>query len=190
MSELLILIPPCRALMAAITSPAVRFLVVLALAVTLSILMTILCLQTWNVRDVDELETQNDFESDPVIEDATKIVQAAFSALARSPGATSTSFRAVNGTVMHQTSTSGDLDKRDGSAGGIWSEEDDSKSHYTSGTGGRRPEYWPELFQAWGRDPTISNDSSRKGHPGFLRLGLFGISVRSLEDADSIAQMV
>ena len=121
MTSLLILATPCIALMATIINPAIGVLVALALAVALSILMTILFLQTWNVEDGDEVE--DEAEAEAVVEDASNIVYAAFAALARSPGATSTSFRVANGIVVHQHPAADDREDANGYANGIWSEE-------------------------------------------------------------------
>ena len=121
MTELLILVPPCIALMAPFLSPVSRVSVVLALAATQSILATILCLQVWNMRDGDD-ETEagvgpgadDEYESDAVIEDAKNIVHAAFAALTKPPGATSTSFYVVKGSAIHQHSIAGALKRGDG----------------------------------------------------------------------------
>ena len=192
MTELLILVPPCIALMAPVMSPALSVSVVLALAATQSILTTLLCLQLWNMGDDDDeagAGADHEYESDAVIEDATNTVHAAFGALAISPGATSTSFNVVNGTVVHQGSTASASkhDHGDGHASGTQLEEVYSVYRYSSATDGAKLGYWPE---ARGKHYTMSNSSSWKGYAGFRKLGGFRISVRNLEGADLVAQMV
>ena len=188
MTTLLILATPCIALMAPILSPAIGVLVVLALAVALRILMTILILQTWNVGDGDEVE--DEAEAEAVVEDATNIVYAAFAALARSPGATSTSFRVASGMVVPQHSTADDREDANGYANGIWSEEVGLGDKNNSGTDGRELSFWPEPFHPWGKQSTPSYSSSRKRYGPFQRLGGFRISGRSREGADMVSQMV
>ena len=191
MAEVLMLIPPCIALMAPVMSLASNISLVLALTVFLSIPLAILCLQTWNMRNDDEAEAEDedDYETDAVIEDATNIVHAAFAAMARSSGAVSISFRAENGMTQYQHSTPcapshGD---QDGYIYGIRSGEVHSGYQYSSATYGTKLECWPE---PWGKHYTISKPSSRKGYAGFQKLGGFRISTRNLEDADLIAHMV
>lgn len=58
-------------------------------------------------------------ENEAVVEDATNIARAAFAALERNPGATSASFRVVNGVVMHRGSTNSTPNHGDGSVNGI-----------------------------------------------------------------------
>ena len=100
MTELLILVPPCIALMTPIMSPAFSVSVVLALAVTQSILTTLLWLHVWKMSDDDDearagAGADDEYESDAVIEDATNTIHAAFAVLAKSPAATSTFFHVV-----------------------------------------------------------------------------------------------
>ena len=96
---LLILVTPCIALMVPFMSLTASIFAVLALAVTLSIVKAFLFVQTRKMRDHHETEA--------VAEDASNIAYAAFAALARDPGALSTSFRVKNGMVMHRAPASG-----------------------------------------------------------------------------------
>ena len=194
MTELLILVPPCIALMAPIMSPAFSVLVVLALAVTQSILTTLLYLQVWNTRDEDDeagagAEADDEYESDAVIEDATNIVHAAFAALAKSPGTTSTSFHVVKGSAIHQHSSAGALkrDDGDGQVSGIRLEEVCLGCRYNSATDGAKLGHWED---SCGKHYTLSNSTSWKGYAGFRKKGGFRMSVRQLEGADLVAQMV
>ena len=192
MSELLILVPPCVALMVPIMSPASSVLVVLVLAVTQSILTIVLCLQIWNMRDDDNgagAEADDEYESDAVIKDATNIVHVAFAALTRHPGATSTSFHVVTGSAIHQKSTAGALkhDDGDGCVSGIRSDEMYSGCQYNASTDGTKLEHWQELC---GKLFTICKSYSWMGYAGFRKLCGFQISVRHLEGADLVAQMV
>lgn len=100
MASLLILLTPCIALMAPLSSPTFSITLVLALTIALATMMPVHLWQTWKM-DYDDDESGNENESEAVIEDATNIVHAAFAALAMSSGATSTSFRVANGTVVH-----------------------------------------------------------------------------------------
>lgn len=101
MDSLLILLPPCIiALMVPLLSPAVGITIILGLTIALAITLPIFVWQTWSM-EYHEDEGGNEYDSEAVTEDATNIAQAAFAALAMSPGATSTSFRVVNGTVVH-----------------------------------------------------------------------------------------
>ena len=131
----------------------------------------------------------DEYESDAVIEDATNIVHAAFAALAKSPGATSTSFHVVKGSALYQHSTAGALkrDDGDGYVSGIPSEEVYSGSQYNSAIDGAKLGHWPVFC---GKHYTMSNSSCWKGYAGFRKLGGFRMSVRHLEGADLVAQMV
>ena len=135
----------------------------------LSVALTALFLWTWNTGDHDNNEG--------VADDATKIVRATFAALARDPGATSASFRVVNGIVVHRDSTAGAPNGEDGPANGGGSEEVGSRSQDDSGTHGREMESCQELFHAGGKDSTSSN--SRKGNAVAEGLSGFWVSVRS-----------
>ena len=196
MAELLILVPPCIALMAPVMSPAFSVSVVLALAVTQSILTIFLCLQVWNMKDDDEeagagagTRADDEYEYNAVIEDATNIVHATFAAFAKSPGATSTSFQVVQGSAIHQHSTAGALKHSDGVGrlNGIGPEEVYSGCRYNSATDGAKLEYWPDFCD---KHYTMSNSSSCKGYAGFRKLCGIRISVRHLGGADLVAQMV
>lgn len=158
MATLLILATPFIALMAPLIDPAISFVAVLALAVTLIIIITLLFRQTWNVGNHDDNEA--------VAEDAINIAHAAFAALARDPGTTSASFRVVNGTVVHRRSVAGVPNGGDGSANRIRPEEDNS------GTDGGKMESWPELLRAWcvfastGADGSAHEDESESEEVG------------------------
>ena len=192
MTELLILVPPCIALMTPIMSPAFSVSVVLAFAVTQSILTTLLWLHVWKMSDDDDearAGADDEYESDAVIEDATNTIHAAFAALAKSPAATSTFFHVVKGLAINQQSTAGALKHGDGDGhiSGIRSEEVYSGCQYNSAADGAKLGHWPEFC---GKHYTMSNSSSWKGYAGFRKLGGFRISVRDLEGADLVAQMV
>lgn len=132
MATLFLLVTPCIALMAPLINPAISILAVLALTVMLSVALTALFLWTWNTGDHDENEA--------VADDATNIVRTALAALARDPGATSASFRVVNGVVVHRDPTAGVPNGGDGPANGVRSEEVGSGSQDFSGTHGREME--------------------------------------------------
>ena len=176
MDLLLIFVPPCIALVAVLVSPIISVMVVLALAVALGIILAILFLQT---RDMGDGKGDGD-QDEAIAEDAINVVREAFAALARSPGATSASFRVVNGTVVHQNSTAGGSNGGDGIADEIRSEEVDSENRDNSGTEGEELESWTELFHAWGMRSTGSSPRSRRGHGGIQRLGRFRVSARRL----------
>lgn len=146
MATLFLLVTPCIALIAPLISPAISILAVLALTVMLSVALTALFLWTWNTGDHDENEA--------VVKDATNIVRTALAALARDPGATSASFRVVNGVVVHRDSTAGVPNGGDGPANRGRSEEVGSRSQDDSRTDGREMNSWSELFHAEGKDST------------------------------------
>ena len=156
--------------------------------------MTLLCLQIWNMRD-DEDEAgagagaDKEYESDAIIEDATNIVHAAFTVLAESPSATSTSFHVKKRSAMSQHSTASALKYSDGDGyvNGIGSEEVYSGCQYNSTTDGAKLGHWPDFCD---RHSTMFNSASWKGYAGFRKLCGYQISVRHLEGADVIAQMV
>ena len=128
-------------------------------------------------------------ESDAVMEDTKNIVHAAFAALTKLRGATSTSFHAVKGFAIHQHSTAGAL-KRDNGRGcvsGIGLEEVYSGCQYNSTTDGAKLEHWQEFC---GKHYTMSNSTFWKEHAGFRKLCGFQASVRHLEGVDLVAQMV
>ncbi|CAF9911689.1 hypothetical protein IMSHALPRED_010547 [Imshaugia aleurites] len=181
MATLLILVTPCIALMAPLfISPAISILAVLALAITQIIVITFLFFRSRNMVHHDETEA--------VTEDATNVVHAAFAAVARDPGATTASFRVVNGVVVHRYSTAGSANGRDGSLNGTGSEEvasgkpvglDMDKVELDSG---------PEHRHA--RENCFSSSSSRECHVASRRLGGFWVSTRGLESPDMMSQMV
>ena len=90
MHLLFIFIAPCIALLAPLLGPSLCDLLVLALAVALRILVTMLVWQIWDMREGSQDEP---VDREAVKEDATHIVHAAFKALARNPGARSAAFR-------------------------------------------------------------------------------------------------
>ena len=111
-----IIVTPCIALMARLISPAFSAVAVLALAISLSVVITLHSLHTWSMADHEEDEA--------VTKDAQSIVHAAFLALAKDPGATSASFNVANGVVVHRHSTTGvPKSEEDGSANRIGLEE-------------------------------------------------------------------
>ena len=196
MAEFLILVPPCIALMAPVMSPAFSVSVVLALAVTQSILAIFLCLQVWNMKDDDEeagagagATAHDEFESDAVIEDATNIVHATFAALAKSPGVASTSVHVVRRSAIHQQSTASALKHSDGDGyvNGIRSGEAYSGCQYDLATDGAKLGHRPDFCD---KHYTMSNSSSWKRHAGFRNLCGIRISVRHVGGADLVAQMV
>ena len=181
MATLLILVTPCIALMAPpLISPAISILAVLALAITQIIVITFIYYQSRNMVRHDENEA--------ITEDATNIVHAAFAAVARDPGATTASFRVVDGVVVHRYSTAGSANGRDGSqsetaleevASGKQDDLDMDKVELDSG---------PEHFHA--RENCFSSSSSRECHVASRRLGGFWESVRGLESPDMSSQIV
>lgn len=196
MAEILILVPPCIALVAPVMSPAFSVSVMLALAATQSVLATFLCLQVLNMRDDDEeagagagARADDEYEPDAFIEDATNIVRATFAAVANPPGVTSTSFHVVQGPAVHQDSTASALKHSDGDEydNGIESEEVYSRCQDNSATDGAKLGHWPDFCD---KHYTMSNSSSWKGYAGFRKLCGFRISVRHLGGADLVAQMV
>lgn len=180
MASLLILLTPCIALMAPLLSPAVSITLVLALTIALTTTMPIFLWQTRKM-DYDDDENGNENESEAVIEDATHIVHAAFAALAMSPGATSTSFRVVNSTLMHNQnhhSTAGVTSYGDGSADGFRSEEEEvgAGKHNEWQTGARASEQPIDTRQEYGVSPRIG--SRRRGYPLLGGFDHFRVSVR------------
>ena len=182
MASLLILLTPCIALMAPLLSPAVSITLVLALIIALATMMPIFLRQTWRM-DYNDDESGNEKESEAVIEDATNIVHAAFAALAMSPGATSTSFRVVNGTVVHN--------QHHYPTAGATSYGDGIRSEEAEVGAGRRNE-WQTGARESGPNHTRQEFgvSSRKGsrRRGYWALGGFDhfrVSVRrSVEDPE------
>lgn len=178
MATLLILVTPCIALMSPFLSTAISVWVVLALAVTLIFLMSILFLQTCNMEDHDENEA--------IAEDATNIVRAAFAALARDPGATLASFRVVNGVVVHRDTAAAVPNVRDRSAN--WTEPEgmgEEREDWGADGGELEPR---QLLHARGKG--FGSSSSRKRPAAVNRLGRFWAQARSLEGSERISQMV
>lgn len=131
--------------------------------------------------DYDDDESGNENEPEAVIEDATNIVHAAFAALAMSPGATSTSFRVVNSTLMHNQnhhSTAGVTSYGDGSADGFRSEEEEvgAGKHNEWQTGARASEQPIDTRQEYGVSPRIG--SRRRAYPLLGGFDHFRVSVR------------
>ena len=131
----------------------------------------------------------NEYQSDAAIEDATNMVHAAFAALAKSPGVTSTSFHVVKGSATHKNSTAGALKygDEDGYVSGIRSEEGYSGCQYNSAPDGPKLRHRPDFC---GKHYAMSSSSSWKGYARFRKLYGFQLSVRELEGADLVAQMV
>ena len=112
-----IIVTTCIALIALLISPALTVVEALALAISLSVVITVFSLQTYSIADHKEDET--------VTRNAQNIVRAAFLGLAKDSRATSTSFKVVNGMVAHQRSAIGVPESGEvGSATGIGLEED------------------------------------------------------------------
>ena len=136
-----------------------------------------------------KLGAGDEYESDAVIEDATNTVHAAFAALTRFLGATPTSCHVVEGSAIHQHSTTGALkrDDGDGSVSGIGSKEVYTGCQYNTPTDGAKLEHWQKFC---GKHHTMSKSSFWNEYAGFRKFCGFQISVRHLEGADLVAQMV
>ncbi|CAF9921513.1 MAG: hypothetical protein ALECFALPRED_001815 [Alectoria fallacina] len=181
MATLLIFITPCLALMAPLISPAISIFAVLALTTTLILIMTFLFLQTWTTLDHDENKA--------IAQDAPNILRAAFAALeTRNPGATSASFRLVNGVVLHEPPTDFALNGEHGSAKWIGLENVRFGSRDDLGREKGEMVSWSEGFRAWGE--WYGSVGARMGSAVVKRLGGFWVSVRRLEGAEMGSQMV
>ena len=178
MATLLILITPCIALTAPLLSPAISIFAVLVLVVILSILVTVLFVQTWIMAKHNENEA--------VVGDATKFVHAAFASRARDPGVSSTCFGKENGVVVHRHSASPNCGY--GFADGTGLEEVGLGGVGSMWTDGGELGSWSEFIFAWGRNS--SSVSSRKGHAALRIFGGFWVAIRRLEGSERMSHMV
>lgn len=142
------LIAICIALVVLLMSPAISASALLALTTPLAIVLIIVLLRT--------SRTQAHDTSEAVAEDARNIACEVFAALARDPGATTASFRVVDGVVVH-----GGPSWRGGSTGGIRSDEEDSVSQDAFETDREEAEQRPDYTRAWDAGPP--NSGSGRG---------------------------
>ncbi len=186
MDLLFIFTAPCIALLAPLLGPTVCDLLVLALAVAMSILVTMLVWQTWDMRGENQDEI---VDGEAVKEDAIDIVHAAFKALGRNPGARSAAFRVVGGEVVHGGAGNGAEGWGDGCVGGGLEERAGEGSEGYGGIERGEREDGRDGSNGWsGREVGAGG---WRGYGGFRRLGgFYGYSIRRREGEETIERMV